>query len=234
MRARGSRFLWLIVSFALVAPQSCGAPREQSRPHGTKVAVAPTSIRIMDGDTAEIHWSRADVETVRVLGIDTPELFGSRRSFGWNGPWHPTARARRGAGLRARCLCRRTAHRAAAIGTARSLPTHARILLPRRPQLLGDGARSRAGARDHQRVRRQRIPHRGAGGDGRREARRARRRPLRVEPEDAAKPALRADSTWRDCCNKPRLPIRQTAATLLRLLAHGSAASGASLGGGSP
>ena len=28
----------------------------------------------MDGDTAEIHWSAADVETVRVLGIDTPEL----------------------------------------------------------------------------------------------------------------------------------------------------------------
>jgi micrococcal nuclease len=92
MRARGSHFLWLIVSFALVAPQAVAAPREQSRPHGTKVAVAPTSIRIMDGDTAEIHWSRADVETVRVLGIDTPELFGSRRSFDWNGPWHPTAR----------------------------------------------------------------------------------------------------------------------------------------------
>jgi endonuclease YncB( thermonuclease family) len=28
----------------------------------------------MDGDTAEIRWSAADVETVRVLGIDTPEL----------------------------------------------------------------------------------------------------------------------------------------------------------------
>ncbi len=29
----------------------------------------------MDGDSAEIAWSPADRETVRVLGIDTPELF---------------------------------------------------------------------------------------------------------------------------------------------------------------
>ena len=44
------------------------------RPHGTKVAVPAGILRIMDGDTAELRWSPADVETVRVLGIDTPEL----------------------------------------------------------------------------------------------------------------------------------------------------------------
>lgn len=45
-----------------------------------RVAVTPGHLRVMDGDTAEIRWSAADLETVRVLGIDTPELVprGSR------------------------------------------------------------------------------------------------------------------------------------------------------------
>lgn len=38
----------------------------------------PARVRVMDGDTAEIHWTSADVETVRVLGVDTPELFEGR------------------------------------------------------------------------------------------------------------------------------------------------------------
>lgn len=46
-----------------------------TRPYGKKVAVSSNRLRVMDGDTAEIRWSAADVETVRVLGIDTPELF---------------------------------------------------------------------------------------------------------------------------------------------------------------
>ena len=46
-----------------------------TRPYGKRVAVTPDRLRVMDGDTAEIRWSAADVETVRVLGIDTPELF---------------------------------------------------------------------------------------------------------------------------------------------------------------
>jgi len=45
-----------------------------ARPHGERVTVPPPQLRVMDGDTAEIRWSAADVETVRVLGIDTPEL----------------------------------------------------------------------------------------------------------------------------------------------------------------
>lgn len=49
--------------------------RAASRPHGVRLRVDEGRIRIMDGDTAEISWSRAEKETVRVLGIDTPELF---------------------------------------------------------------------------------------------------------------------------------------------------------------
>ena len=60
---------------------AAAAPGFQTRPNGVRVAVDPGQVRWMDGDTAEIHWSRSDVETVRVLGIDTAELFG-RRQYG--------------------------------------------------------------------------------------------------------------------------------------------------------
>lgn len=54
----------------------------QLRMQGMTVVVEPARVRIMDGDTAEIHWSLADVETVRVLGIDTAELFDRRGRHG--------------------------------------------------------------------------------------------------------------------------------------------------------
>ena len=47
--------------------------RPQPRPNGTRVAVDVTKADVDDGDTAVIHWSAADAETVRILGIDTPE-----------------------------------------------------------------------------------------------------------------------------------------------------------------
>ncbi|MBM3778047.1 MAG: thermonuclease family protein [Acidimicrobiia bacterium] len=49
------------------------APKRQTRPHGTRIAVPPALLQIDDGDTVEIHWSRTDHEIVRILGIDTPE-----------------------------------------------------------------------------------------------------------------------------------------------------------------
>lgn len=56
------------------APAS--APRErkpQTRPSGSRIAVEPSKVRVDDGDTAVIQWGAADAETVRFLGIDTPE-----------------------------------------------------------------------------------------------------------------------------------------------------------------
>lgn len=58
-------------------PQAQPAPRPspspQPRPHDSRVAVDPAKIEVDDGDTVNIRWGRDDVETVRILGIDTPE-----------------------------------------------------------------------------------------------------------------------------------------------------------------
>ena len=56
--------------------------RLTSRPTLTRVLVPKEAVRLVDGDTAVIHWSPSDPETVRVLGIDTAELLGSKG-------WHP-------------------------------------------------------------------------------------------------------------------------------------------------
>jgi micrococcal nuclease len=93
MRARRPSVPWLVVTLVLVGASVLAEPRAQSRLHGTRITVRSATIRIMDGDTAEIHWSRADVETVRVLGIDTPELFGRRHGAAdWNGSLPLSAR----------------------------------------------------------------------------------------------------------------------------------------------
>ena len=55
------------------ATEARPAPKPQPRPHGMRVPVEPARIRMDDGDTVDIRWSKADVETVRILGIDCPE-----------------------------------------------------------------------------------------------------------------------------------------------------------------
>ena len=73
------RPILLIAALLLLAGTPDASPWTAAvRVHGARVAVAPGDLRVMDGDTAEIRWSAADVETVRVLGIDTPELFRGR------------------------------------------------------------------------------------------------------------------------------------------------------------
>src|SRR5262245_47163110 len=67
---------WLMVPLAaLLASQS---PRLAPRSTLARVAVPGRELRLVDGDTAVIHWSASDVETVRVLGIDTAELLGAK------------------------------------------------------------------------------------------------------------------------------------------------------------
>ena len=46
----------------------------QPRPSGVRVEVPIDRIEVDDGDTIDITWSDGDVETVRILGIDTPEI----------------------------------------------------------------------------------------------------------------------------------------------------------------
>ena len=48
-------------------------PSPQTRPHSMRVPVDPARLQVDDGDTVVIRWSKDDVETVRILGIDTPE-----------------------------------------------------------------------------------------------------------------------------------------------------------------
>lgn len=52
--------------------------RPASRATGARVAVAFEAVKILDGDSMVLRWAPADAETVRVLGIDTAELFGSK------------------------------------------------------------------------------------------------------------------------------------------------------------
>ena len=48
-------------------------PKPQARPHGTRVAVPATALKVDDGDTVAIRWDEKDEEIVRILGIDSPE-----------------------------------------------------------------------------------------------------------------------------------------------------------------
>ncbi len=67
---------------AIVAAQTPAAPpaqtgaqerKPQTRPHGKRISVDPTTIRVGDGDTVDISWGASDNEIIRILGIDTPE-----------------------------------------------------------------------------------------------------------------------------------------------------------------
>jgi 5'-nucleotidase (lipoprotein e(P4) family) len=50
------------------------APAQQTRPYGQRQAVPSLDLQTDDGDTVAIRWTAGDVETVRILGIDAPEI----------------------------------------------------------------------------------------------------------------------------------------------------------------
>lgn len=70
-----------------------GEARPQPRPHGTRVAVDPALVEVDDGDTVHVRWERGDVETVRMLGVDTPETRHPRHSLPYAQDFGPEARA---------------------------------------------------------------------------------------------------------------------------------------------
>jgi endonuclease YncB( thermonuclease family) len=77
-------------------PQKAPAPAEQkpqSRPHGEPVAVNPSTITVDDGDSVFIRWDAYDLETVRILGIDTPETRHDTHGIPLDQPFGPEARA---------------------------------------------------------------------------------------------------------------------------------------------
>jgi endonuclease YncB( thermonuclease family) len=78
------------------AAQRSGEPRPaakpQPRPHGTRVPVDPARIGVDDGDTVVIRWSKDDAETIRILGIDTPETRHLEHNLPYAQPFGPEAR----------------------------------------------------------------------------------------------------------------------------------------------
>ncbi len=85
----------LMAALALAAASGAQAPepKPQPRPNGTRVPVDPATIEIDDGDSLLIRWSKADLETVRILGIDTPETRHLEHNLPYAQPFGPEARA---------------------------------------------------------------------------------------------------------------------------------------------
>jgi micrococcal nuclease len=75
------------------APTTQRERKPQTRPSGSRVEVEPSKVRVDDGDTAVIQWSAADAETVRFLGIDTPETRHPAHELPYAQPFGPEARA---------------------------------------------------------------------------------------------------------------------------------------------
>jgi endonuclease YncB( thermonuclease family) len=68
------------------------APKPQPRPHSVRVAVDPARVQVDDGDTVVVRWSHDDLETVRILGIDTPETRHPEHDLPYAQPFGPEAR----------------------------------------------------------------------------------------------------------------------------------------------
>ena len=90
-----SRFSYVVFFIVLFVATHVGAAddRTQSRPSLERIAVDPALVDVGDGDTVTIHWHDGDVERVRILGIDTPEV--AHPSMGWldDQPYGPEATA---------------------------------------------------------------------------------------------------------------------------------------------
>lgn len=74
MKGRGSLLLLAVVAVVLLRPWDSGLVRRLS-PSGAQASerVSGRVMRAVDGDTLEVRLDDGDVETVRLIGVDTPE-----------------------------------------------------------------------------------------------------------------------------------------------------------------
>ena len=69
------------------------APKPQPRPAAQRISVDPALVQVDDGDTVVVRWSKDDAETIRVLGIDTPETRHIPHDIPFDQAFGPEARA---------------------------------------------------------------------------------------------------------------------------------------------
>lgn len=67
-------------------------PKPQPRPFGSRIEVDPAKVEVDDGDSVVIHWMANDLETVRILGIDTPETRHLQHQIPYAQSFGPEAR----------------------------------------------------------------------------------------------------------------------------------------------
>jgi micrococcal nuclease len=70
MKGRGSLLLLIVVAVILLRPWELEKPHSGAEPSRVLTGVA---VRAVDGDTLEVRLDDGDVETVRLIGVDTPE-----------------------------------------------------------------------------------------------------------------------------------------------------------------
>jgi endonuclease YncB( thermonuclease family) len=75
------------------APVPRPSPSPQPRSYTSRIAVDPALVQVDDGDTVVIRWSATDAETVRILGIDTPETRHVEHDLPYDQPFGPEAQA---------------------------------------------------------------------------------------------------------------------------------------------
>jgi endonuclease YncB( thermonuclease family) len=82
-----------LASLAVSALPADETNRPQQRPHSTRISVPVDRISVDDGDTIRIAWSSEDTETVRLLGIDTPETRHEEHALPFDQPFGREATA---------------------------------------------------------------------------------------------------------------------------------------------
>ena len=74
-------------------PEPRPSPSPQPRSHGQRVSVDPARVEVDDGDTVVSRWGGGDLETVRILGIDTPETRHLEHEIPYDQAFGPEASA---------------------------------------------------------------------------------------------------------------------------------------------